>query len=295
MAYSSRPASNPNNKNPETRRNNWLWNCLLLFIFPITCLVLVLSVYFLMPFRTNLLILGIDYTEPGSFIGRSDTIILSTVIPFEPYVGMISIPRDLWVSIPGVGENRINTAHFFAEANSPGSGPQATRNTVKANFGIDPQYYVRFRFDSVREIVDSLGGLDIVLDKPMASYDAGSYHLTGNKALAFIRHRLGSDDFFRMENGQFLIKSVLKQAVRPSNWARFPTLFKVTNRAIDTNIPLILWPRIGLAFLRAGSGGLDSKIVSRDMVTPFTTDQGASVLIPQWDKIRPKINEMFGK
>ena len=71
-------------------------------------------IYFLVPFRTNFLVLGIDRVPEGSNLGRSDTNILVTVKPLSPYIGMLSIPRDLWVTIPGVGENRINTAHFFA-------------------------------------------------------------------------------------------------------------------------------------------------------------------------------------
>ena len=67
-----------------------------------------------------------------------DTIILTTFNPWKPNVGMLSIPRDLWVNIPGVGENRINTAHFFAEANDPGSGPSATMDTIEAEFWLSP-------------------------------------------------------------------------------------------------------------------------------------------------------------
>ncbi|MGW8252006.1 MAG: LCP family protein, partial [Anaerolineales bacterium] len=85
-------------------------------------LVAFLALYFFAPLRTRLLVLGIDYAPPGSIVGRSDTIILMSINPLQPRVAMLSIPRDLWLPIPGIGENRINTAHFFAEAEVPGTG-----------------------------------------------------------------------------------------------------------------------------------------------------------------------------
>ena len=140
-----------------------------------------------------MLVLGIDYTDPGSDLGRSDTIIMTTFDPFEPYLGMLSIPRDLWVSIPGIGENRINTAHFYGEMTHPGLGPELLSRTIEDNFGISPDYFVRIKFDGVREIVDAMGGIQIELEQPMAGYPPGVHYLTGNKALAFARHRQGSD------------------------------------------------------------------------------------------------------
>ena len=253
-----------------------------------------LFVYLLAPARINVLVIGIDYTAPGSSVGRSDTIVLTTVIPFEPYVGLLSIPRDLWVTIPGVGENRINTAHFFAEAAHTGTGPQALIQTIEQNFGVKSDYYIRIRFDGVRRIVDAMGGVDLELAEPMAGYPAGRYHLTGNKALAFARHRMGADDFFRMEQGQLLLRAILKQMLRPAMWPKIPLIIVSGFQHVDTNIPWWQLPRIGVAVVRAGPDGLDSRIISREMVSPFTTNQGASVLLPDWGKINPVVREMFG-
>jgi hypothetical protein len=87
---------------------------------------LLLGLYLFFPGRINVLLLGIDRTPVGSAVGRSDSLILTTAMPHRGYFGMLSIPRDLWVAIPGSGENRINAAHFFAEADQPGSGPYAS-------------------------------------------------------------------------------------------------------------------------------------------------------------------------
>jgi len=253
------------------------------------------SVYFFAPLRTNILLLGIDYAPPENAVARSDTIILATVLPLEPYIGMVSIPRDLWVSLPGVGENRINTAHFFGEASQAGGGPAASLEAMRAVFGIQVNYFVRVRFEGFRDVVNAMGGVDIQLASPMAGYPAGHHHLTGNKALAFARSRLGSDDFFRMEQGQILLKAILRQLLQPRYWVRLPGVMAALIRNLDTNLPWWQMPRLGLAVLRAGPDGLDSRKIAREMVTPITTAEGANVLIPDWNQINPMLTDVFGE
>ena len=285
------------NKTPSwmrRRRRRPRTGCFPVFALFVLCF-LVLAVYFLAPLRTNVLLLGIDYAPDNSSVGRSDTIILTTFVPLKPYVGMLSIPRDLWVNIPGYGENRINTAHFFAEAQEAGSGPGATMQTIRQNFGVDVRYYVRIRFQGVRDVVNAMGGVDITLSEPAAGYPAGTHHLTGNKALAFARQRMGSDDFFRMEHGQLLLKAIFKQMLNPLKWPRVPGMTLAVLRSVDTNVPAWQWPRLALALLRLGPKGIDSQTITREMVNPFITSQGADVLAPNWDLINPVLMKMFGQ
>ncbi len=259
----------------------------------ITCVTL--GVYVLVPGNISLLILGIDNAPHHSFVGRSDTIIMTTFDPIKPYAGMLSVPRDLWVTIPRVGENRINSAHFFAEANLPGSGPSAAIDTIEMNTGVKMQYYIRIRFDGLIEIVDAMGGVDIDLSEPMAGYQPGHYHLNGNKALAFARHRLGSDDFFRMKQGQFLIKSMIKQMLLPGKLIKAPQVLTAIVSSADTNLPVWQFPRIMITLFMVGFDDIDNQVIDREYVTSYTTDQGANVLLPEWSLIMPLMNKMFGQ
>lgn len=256
-------------------------------------LVLLVAAYFLAPLRTNVLILGIDPRD-DSDLGRTDINIMLTVIPLKPYVGMLSIPRDLWLPIPGHGENRINTAHFFAEIDNPGSGPATTAQVIHDNFGVTLPYYVRVRFDGFKGLINAMGGVTVDLPTDMNGLEAGEHHLDGDEALAFVRNRTGSDDFFRMQHTQLLMISAAKQMINPTFWPRIPDVLTASKAFIDTNLPVWQWPRLGLAVLRAGSKGVDNRTITRDMVTPFITDGGADVLRPNWDQIHPVVKEMFG-
>jgi LCP family protein required for cell wall assembly len=259
-------------------------------------LIFIGSVYLFFPARLNVLLLGVDDRTPeGAALGRSDTNILVTILPLRPYIGMLSIPRDLWVDVPGVGEQRINTAHFFAETNEPGSGPPAAMNTIQHNFGVDVRYYYRIQFGGLVGIVDALGGLNLTLEEPMGNLPAGEHLLDGEQALAFVRDRTGGgSDFFRMQQGQVFLTQFFRQAISPVSWTRLPALMSAISDSVDTNLPVWLWPRILFALLRAGSDGIDSRIISSDMVTSFTTAEGAQVLLPDWSKISPVVTEMFG-
>ena len=266
----------------------------LLFIILITA-ALIMSAYLFFPKRTNILLLGLDYTEPTNAVGRTDTIIMSTFLLPDGYVGLLSIPRDLWVSIPGVGENRINTAHFFAEAQQTGFGPVLAMDTIEENFAVDMDYFARIQFQGFRDVVNAMGGLDIYLPEPMAGYQEGAHHLTGNKTLAFVRNRQGSDDFFRMARAQLVLKAITEQLSKPANWIKIPAVIRAFSASIDTDVPAWEWPRLVFALLYGGIDDLDNKTISREMTTSYVTDSGANVLLPDWNMIFPLKQEIFGE
>jgi LCP family protein required for cell wall assembly len=275
------------------KRKRGCGGCFWLLLIPLLAAFLLFLLY---PARTNILVLGIDRAPEGTNASRTDTNIILSVIPLQPVVNMLSIPRDLWVSIPNVGENRINTAHFFAEANQAGSGPAAAMETVRQNFGVSIDYYARIRFDGFVKIIDSMGGVTINLEEAMSGYEAGRVTLNGDQALAFARDRSGSDDFFRMQRGQMVILAAIKQMANPISWPRIPAVLSAVMSSVDTDIPVWQWPRIGLAVVRAVlADSINNQTITREMVTPYTTGEGASVLLPNWEAINPLLMELFGE
>lgn len=259
--------------------------------------------------RTNLLLLGLDRRpDDTTYVSRADTLILTTVYPRENYVGLLSIPRDLWVALPDGRMNRINTAHFFAEADAAGTGPAATQQTVQSNFGVEVPYYIRIDFIGFVKIVDAVGGIDLDIPAPLfddayptydygvttVSFEAGPQHLDGERALAYARIRHGSSDFQRAERQQLVITAFLERLGQPGAWPRFPALAAAIGESVDTNLTLLDMLRLAPTLLRVGPSGLDRRVIEGPMVQPHTTEGGASVQLPVWDAINPVLAEMFG-
>lgn len=276
-------------KRPRRRKFPWsaLWLGLLLGLS--------LSLYLMAPFRTNVLLLGVDRRPGETMAARTDTMIMTTFLPGKPYVGALSIPRDLWVEVPGVGSNRINTAHHFAELNQPGTGMAAAEQVVRMNFGVDVDYAVRVEFQGIVGVVDALGGVPIELDTPMSGYPAGEHMLDGTAALAFVRDRAGSDDFARMARGQLFLRALLKRAASPVVWPRLPQALGRGLGSVSSDVPFWQWPRLLFALARVGPAGIDGRVIDRSMAVGFTTADGAQVLAPQWDRINPLLLEVFGQ
>lgn len=270
----------------ESKKEKGLrWWLLVVFVFLI----------FFTPFRTTVLVLGIDRPPEETWTGRSDTMILTSLPPFLPQVAMLSIPRDLWVNVPGHGENRINTAHYFAELAEPSTGMKAADQVVETNLGVKVNYVVRIKFDGFVDIIDAMGGVDINLPVDMSGLVAGPHHLDGTQALRFVRDRSGSDDFYRQQRGQMVIIAAIKNLLNPAKWIKIPAVSVAVLQSVQTNIPIWVYPRLAYATVFSTIFGFDAHTLDRDMITPWTTDAGAMVLLPNWEKINPLLLQLFNQ
>ncbi len=127
--------------------------------------------------RINILIIGLDYRDwtAGEGAPRSDTMIVLTIDPLTKTAGMLSIPRDMWVNIPGFGYSRINTAYSSGEgAKLPGGGPGLAAKTVEQFLGVPIQYYAQVDFYTFIQFIDLIGGIDITSDEKLAVDPIGS-------------------------------------------------------------------------------------------------------------------------
>ncbi|MGD1994499.1 MAG: LCP family protein, partial [Anaerolineae bacterium] len=116
--------------------------------------------------RVNVLLLGIDERESEHGPWRTDTMMVLTVDPLTKSGGMLSIPRDLWVPIPGFDHGKINTANYLGDAyDYPGGGPALAMRTVEYNLGVPIHYYVRVNFKAFIELVDMVGGIDVYVEE----------------------------------------------------------------------------------------------------------------------------------
>src|SRR5215208_917429 len=117
----------------------------------------------------NFLLIGSDRRPGGSF--RTDTMVIAILRPNEGQVSLISIPRDLWVSIPGWENQRINTAYQHGVSTGyPGGGPGLLKDTILYNLGIRIDHTAMVEFDGFRQIVDTLGGVDVPVSCPYTDW-----------------------------------------------------------------------------------------------------------------------------
>ncbi|MCZ7569160.1 MAG: LCP family protein [Ardenticatenaceae bacterium] len=246
----------------------------------------------------HVLILGLDERpqEQGPF--RSDTMILAGFEPQEPRVVLFSIPRDLWVTVPGIGENRINTANFF------GGAPLA-KETVAQTFGVPVHYYAKLNFDGFVQVIDALGGIDVEVAEtlhdehyPTLDYgvttihiEAGRHHFSGAEALIYARSRYSTSDFDRARRQQEVITAIRRRLLQPGAWLRVPAVVAALSGAIETDMPAGEWPALALIAFRAGE--IERAAIGPNEVTPFVTENGGQVLLPRWEMITPLLVRLF--
>lgn len=270
--------------------------------------------------RINILFVGLRGGDPSQEDCPlcTDTLILLTVDPVTKTAGMLSIPRDMWVNIPGFGYSRINTAWTDGEGSKlPGGGPALTMKTVSQFVGVPVQYYLQVDFGTFSDFIDRIGGIDIyndeklVLDPTGGGTDhvkltcCGMRHLNGRWALAYARCRdieqgCKDGDVGRAKRQQKVIFAIRDKVFQPDTFASLmaqaPQLYNAFSAGIHTNMSLE--DAIKLATLAKDiqknniqNGVIDTSMINFANVT--LGGQNASVMKPIPDKIRVLRDQIF--
>jgi LCP family protein required for cell wall assembly len=262
--------------------------------------------------RVTILLLGVDKREGEHGPWRTDTVILGTIDPESKTAGMLSIPRDLWVPIPGYGENRINSANFIGDRDKyPGGGPALAQKTVEYNFGVPVHYYVLVDFDGFEKIIDTIGGIDVNVERTLhdekypdpspddpnrvktVHFDAGLQHMDGKAALEYARSRKSTSDFDRSHRQMQIIMAVREQALRLNLIPRVPELMVTLADTVQTDLQpgnIITLARLAGEIEQEN---LKSVVIDYNMTVEHVTPNGAWVLLPIREKIRPMVEELF--
>ena len=263
--------------------------------------------------RINVLLLGTDRRCEETGPNHSDTLLLATIDPQIKKATLFSLPRDLWVEIPGFGVDRINQAYYFGQIYEyPGGGPALARETVEAFLGIPVDYFVTVDFKSFEDAVNLIGG--IVIDVPERiddpdypdncygyepfTIEAGKQRLDGTAALKYARTRatLGGD-VDRAGRQQAVLMSIRDQVLNlnqlPQLIAQAPVLWRTFQENVKTNLPLEDALELALLMQEIAAEDIDSVVLDYDYVYIETTPDGRQVLVPRRDKIRVLRDELF--
>jgi LCP family protein required for cell wall assembly len=263
--------------------------------------------------RINFLFLGVDQRCDEEGPTHTDSIMVVTVDPLSMSSALLSLPRDLWVEIPGFGVDRINQAYYFGQAYEyPGGGQSLALETVEALLGIPIDYYVTVDFAGFIEAVDLIGG--IVVDIPEAIVDpdypdncygydpfslqAGKQRLDGEVALKFARTRATfGGDVDRAERQQEVLLAVRNQVLRveqfPKLLVQAPQLWQTFQDNVGTNLSLEDALELALLVQDIPEGNIQTAILDYDYVYNETTPDGRQVLVPLRNEIRLLRDELF--
>lgn len=272
--------------------------------------------------RINILFVGFRGGDPieGDCPFCTDTLILLTVDPATKTAGMLSIPRDMWVNIPGFGYSRINTAWTLGRGSKlPGGGPALTMKTVSHFIGVPVDYYVQVDFDTFVDIVDLVGGVDIyneetiVLDPVSHGKDypkvkltcCGMRHLNGTAALAYARCRHAEQgctdgDIGRAKRQQKVIFGIRDKVLAPENFptlfAQAPQLYRTFSSGIHTNMKLNDAMKLAVFVRDIQVENIRHDVIGNDMITMGNVilgGQKASIIAPIPDEIRVLRDQIF--
>jgi LCP family protein required for cell wall assembly len=247
--------------------------------------------------QVNILILGSDF-RPGSGY-RTDVFMLLSIYPNEGTVSILSFPRDLYVYLPGVGNQRINVAQPFG-------GFELSKATLEENFGVTADYYIMTNFQGFKGIVNNLGGITVNVgqylsdscDLPQADANkyctvyAGPNYMNGDMALWYARARYTTSDFDRTRRAQEVIFAMFEKLMSLDAISRVPDLYNLYLSSVETNLTLSdIIPLVPVSSqILSDPSRLRRYAIGTDHVSAYVLpDSGANVLIPNYELIEQVI------
>lgn len=258
---------------------------------------------------TNILLLGSDAPVGDQGVKRTDTMIIVSINRNGPTASMISLPRDLYVYIPGGTMNRLNTAVTLG-------GPYLLSQTILYNFGIPINYYARVDFDGFQDIVDAIGGVEIAVSCKFRDWrikspdldpedpdnwyvyelEPGIHELDGELALWYARSRLLSDDLDRGRRQQQLLRAMLNQGVDLGLVAQVPTLYSTFQDTVETDMDIGRILQIAALAPAIRENGVQNLYLAGKMESWTLPESNAQVLLPVWEgdnKMRDTFQRLF--
>ncbi len=261
--------------------------------------------------RLTVLVMGVDRRPGESFSTRTDTMIVLSIDPENDTASMLSIPRDLYVDIPGVGNQRINTALPYGAYNGgEAGGADLVRRTINHNLGISIDHYILLDFQTVIDVIDEAGGvmIDVPYDIDDPTYPdmnygfdplfipQGRWLMSGEVALKYMRTRHADGDFNRSKRQQQVIlafRDALLADGLAGAAAKARSFYSEARDGVVTDMAITDMLGIANAASNIDTANIRSAVLDANYVYDHTTESGAYVLIPRTNAISTLIQELF--
>jgi polyisoprenyl-teichoic acid--peptidoglycan teichoic acid transferase len=258
-------------------------------------------------YTDNYLLVGLDRRPFGGGAGLSDTIIVAVFDEPSDALGLVSIPRDLWVEIPGHAEDRINTVMNVARRS--GEDPLALLGRVVENtLGLPIGHSVAIDIGVLERAIDALGGVSVdvpcpIVDRFLDPRDAtghrkldlaaGTARLDGVTAAMYARSRHGRSDFSRARRQQAILVGMRRELSKPSSLVRLPTLFASFEDSIETDLSRGEALSLAGRLLRLSPAHLHGLVLGVEQVSAMQAAGGRAVLRPKRNAIDDALNQLF--
>ncbi len=256
--------------------------------------------------RVNVLLIGSDSRGEGE-IARSDTLILVTINPVTKQVSMLSIPRDLLVTIPNYGQDKINAAYAYGSMTNL-TGPGLATATIEYNFGVTIDYFAEVDTTGLARIIDTLGGVTLDVPAPIKDdeypgsgnnylrvvFHTGVQHMDGVHAVQFARTRHDDSDFARNDRQQQLLRALRAQSAGLNLLPKAPDLLDQVGNTFQTDLS----PSQVLSLAKLGASINSNDIHSYDLLDATSVSYSPGqpyYLIPNWPAIHKILNEMMSR
>lgn len=182
---------------------------------------------------TNIALLGLDARDNTFANSRSDCIMIISINNETNDVKIASVYRDTYLQIDGIGLDKVTHAYAYGKA------PLAL-SAINTNLDLDITQYVTINFDSVVNIVDAIGGVQVTVTSAEATQipglsGAGTYNLTGKQALAYGRIRKIDNDYVRTERMRTVVIKVFEK-VKGLTLTQLNSLIDKLLPEVSTNI-----------------------------------------------------------
>jgi LCP family protein required for cell wall assembly len=254
----------------------------------------------------NFLLLGVDRRLENE-IYRTDSLVLANLDLRTRRGTVISIPRDLLVSVPGYGQERVNGVYALGETQRrPGGGLGLLRETLELNFGVPINHFAVVDFNCFRGTVDALGGVTLDVPSPiydphyptedfgykLVTFEPGPQWMDGERALEFARSRYGDTDFGRMRRQQYLLAALRERALQIKSLAALPEAVRACG-GMSSDLNVLELVALGSAARDIDESDITLKVIDEQLATPYVSATGASVLMPRWNEIRAMVRASF--
>ena len=206
------------------------------------------------------LAIGIDTKDLSYTYGLADVIRIARVDFITPKVTVLSIPRDLWVEIPGIEDHgitngKINQSFFYGGPgmnyyDGPGAGPGLAARTINHNLDLRVDHYGALNMLVFERIIDAVGGIDLYLPtdmdgtpvnqftRDMGYFYAGQNHFNGDQAVRFSRIRKRYSDYQRVDNQNLVLCALKEKLLSPSVLPRIPQIISSFQGSVLTDLSL---------------------------------------------------------